>query len=162
MLIKDKKPVREEIMQSGGKGIKKCPRLISADHQRDFIESKCCSEMERAGNDSKKVYSLVRELNQKSAARSDVIKDNDGTILTESDDIKARWAQYCCDLFTHKSPAEPITTDQEETDIEPPPLLEEIRQAMNELKMESLQALMRSLVNCKYSGEDGVKIMWEL
>ena len=117
--------LREEARKRGDhaewrKRHKEVFKAIRAD-QGDFIESKICCEMERARNDSKKVYSLVGELTQKSAARSDVIKDNYGTILTESDDNKERWVQYHSDFFKQMSLAETITTDQKETDLEPPP-----------------------------------------
>ena len=58
--------------------------------QAAFVENKCM-EMEKAGNNSKKVCGLVKELTQKSSARSDVINDKNGATLTESADIKTRW-----------------------------------------------------------------------
>ena len=52
---------------------KEVSKAMRAD-QTAFVENKCM-EMEKAGNNSKKVYSLVKELTQKSSARSDVIND---------------------------------------------------------------------------------------
>ncbi len=59
--------------------------------------------MDRVGNDAKKVFELVKELTRKPSARSDVIKDRNGATLTESNDIKARWAEYCSELYKQKT-----------------------------------------------------------
>ena len=55
--------------------------------------------MEKAENDSKKVFGLVKELTQKSSARSDVINTRNDNTLTESADVKTRWAEYCTELY---------------------------------------------------------------
>ena len=39
-----------------------------------FVDMKC-DETEKAGNDSKKVFGLVKELTQKQSPRSDVVND---------------------------------------------------------------------------------------
>jgi len=108
--------------------------------QRDFVERKC-SEMEKAGGDSKKIYGLVKELTQKSSVRSDVIKDRNGITLTESSDIKTRWAEYCFELYEQKNQEAPTISRPNQYEAEPPPLESEIRQAIKQLKMENHQAV---------------------
>ena len=57
--------------------------------------------MEKSGNDSRKVFGVVKELIQGSSTRYDVINSKEGETLTESDDIKSKWVEYCSD-FTRK------------------------------------------------------------
>ena len=130
--------------------------------QTAFVENKCM-EMEKAGNNSKKVYSLVKELTQKSSARSDVINDKSGATLTESADIKTRWVEYCSELYEQKNAEEPTVTDPDDLECEPPPLLDEIRKAVHEIrngKSPGYDDIPGEL--WKASGEEGINIMWKL
>ena len=136
-------------------------KAVRAD-QRAFVERKC-EEMEKAGSDSKKVYELVRELTQKSSARSDAINDRNGVTLTESADIKTRWAEYCTELYEQKIHGESTTNDPDELEFEPPPLLDEVRQAINEIrkgKSPGYDDIPGEL--WKSSGKEGINIMWRL
>ena len=81
--------------------------------QAAFVENKCM-EMEKPGNNSKKVYNLVKELTQKPSARADVINDKSGAILTESTDIKTRWVEYCSELYEQKNAEEPTVIDPDD------------------------------------------------
>ncbi len=98
-----------------------------------FVEMKC-DEMVRAGNDSKKVFGLVKELAQKPSAISDVINDRNGSTLTESADIKTRWAEYCTELYEQNITEEPTNKDKEQLEFEPPPLVDEVRWTMNNIR----------------------------
>ena len=51
-------------------------------NQTAFIERKC-DEMEKSGNDSKKVFGVVKELIQGSSTRSNIINSKEGETLTE-------------------------------------------------------------------------------
>ena len=60
-------------------------------------------EMERAGNNSKKVgCGLYEDLKQTTLVRSGVTNDKNSATLIESADIKARWAEYCSKLYEQK------------------------------------------------------------
>ena len=38
---------------------------------------------------------ITREFNP----RIDTVKDEDGTVLCERDELKQKWKQYCCNLY---------------------------------------------------------------
>ena len=130
--------------------------------QRNFVERKC-DEIEKARNDSRKVFSLVKELTQKSSTRSDVINDRTGNTLTESADIKNRWAEYCTDLYQDDPQETSSSSSNREEEQEPPPLLGEVRQAMSEIndgKSPGIDQIPSEL--WKASGDEGVQVMWKL
>jgi len=119
--------------------------------------------MEKAGNDSRKVFSLVKELTQKPSVRSDVINDSSGNTLTESAEIKSRWAEYCADLYKQDSQETSSSNSRWDEDHEPPPLLSEVRQALNDInsgKSPGIDGIPSEL--WKESGEEGVQVMWNL
>ncbi|XP_072042903.1 uncharacterized protein [Amphiura filiformis] len=69
------------------------------------------------------------------------------TTQRKSEDIKTRWAEYCTELYEQKAEEEPTINDSGEIDPEPPPLLDEVRKSMKEIKIGNHQAVMRFQVN---------------
>ena len=65
----------------------------------EFIQQKC-AEVERNSvtNNTKDMYRNIKQLTNKPTHRLNVLKDDDGNILTEGEEIKARWKQYCENL----------------------------------------------------------------
>ena len=87
------------------------------------------------------------------------------TTLTESTDIKTRWAEYCSELYEQKTCGTSTTSDAlpEHVEPEPPPLLDEVRKALGEIsngKSSGCDDIPAEL--WKASGEDGVNTMWKL
>ncbi len=68
-------------MRNGRDSTKKYHNRLDND-QTAFIERKC-DEMEKSGNDSKKVFGVVKELIQGSSTRSNIINSKEGETLTE-------------------------------------------------------------------------------
>jgi hypothetical protein len=95
------------------------------------------------------------------------LKDEKGNILTEVEDIKARWKEYCEKLFASKE-ADEVNTDDEGDDedghmFEPDILLSEVKEAMNHLrkgKAPGIDNIPAELL--KESGEEGIKVMHRL
>ena len=82
-------------------------KIISSEIQQkarrdknDHIK-KLCQELEdhSQSNSSRNLFRSVKDLTGKSTARLAVIKDEDGKILTESEEIKDRWKRYCEELY---------------------------------------------------------------
>ena len=82
-------------------------KIISSEIQQkarrdknDHIK-KLCQELEdhSQSNSSRNFFRSVKDLTGKSTARLAVIKDEDGKILTESEEIKDRWKRYCEELY---------------------------------------------------------------
>ncbi len=56
-------------------------------------------ELERSGSDSRRVFQFLKKITHKRTALMDVINDKEGKALTQDDEIKKRWAEYCEDLY---------------------------------------------------------------
>ncbi|XP_014780677.1 uncharacterized protein LOC106876585 [Octopus bimaculoides] len=88
-------------------------RELDKQYNRQALEDKrnhlkqICLEAEDASQkgDIKSVFRLVKELSRKRkwTPRSDVINDKEGSILTEEEDIKARWRENSTDLYRRKA-----------------------------------------------------------
>ena len=128
--------------------------------KRNYIEGKC-EDLERHKNNSKAAFAIVKEITKKRIPRLDVIYDGNGKTLTENEDIKDRWVQYCTKLFATQ---EQVDTQWEESNkMEPPPLRSEVELAMQQLKdgkspgFDNLTSEM-----WKATGEEGIDLMWHL
>ena len=60
--------------------------------------------------------------------KTDAIKEKAGRTLTESDDIKRRWAEYCSEQY--EGNVEEILSER----MEPVPLRSEVERALNHLR----------------------------
>ena len=91
----------------------------------------------------------MEDLTGKSTARLAVIKDEDGKILTESEEIKDRWKRYCEELYaSQETDGVPDNTDEDSWEDEPDILLSEvIPMPFNILRTTSHQALMKFLLS---------------
>ena len=131
----------------------------------DFMNQKC-AEIERDGmiNNTKEVFKNVKLLTSKPNTRLNVLKDGDGTILTEEKDIKDRWQQYCERLYASQEEV----TDQEndhqlEYEEDPDILLSEVEQAIKRMRsgkspgFDNIQAEL-----LKESGTEGVEVIYRL
>jgi hypothetical protein len=116
-------------------------------------EKECCEleEMDRRGR-SDLMYAKVHELTKKDAksSRTAVIKDNNGKLLTEKEDVMNRWKEYIEILYDKdgKPTEEDIQLEQEDQiqeDYKGPEILKsEIEKAIDEMK------------NNKAEGVDGI------
>ncbi len=89
----------------------------------------------------------IKDLTSRRSPRLPVIKDENGIVLTESDDIKDRWRNYCEGLYASKEEdsREEIHTQEDEPDI----LRSEVIKAIQKFsKPTNLLELRRSLANC--------------
>ena len=77
----------------------KVKKLMRKDKEK-FINEQCQHIEENSiANSLKDLYQGVRGLTRKFNPRIDRVKDGDGTVLYESDEVKQRWKQYCCNLY---------------------------------------------------------------
>ena len=70
-----------------------------------YLEQKC-EELERNMTQPRKAFGVLREITRKWDPTSDVINDNNGKTLTESEDIKDRWVEYCHKLYEESGVSE--------------------------------------------------------
>ena len=86
-------------------------------------------------NSVKDLYQGVKSLTNKFKPSIDTIKDENGKILGEAEEVQERWAQYSTDLFKRNPnivvPQHAFLVNDEE---ELPTLYSEVAKAINELK----------------------------
>ena len=70
--------------------------------KENWIEEQC-SEIEYTMNksNSKRPFQIVNNLTKKRLPKTSSIQDKDGKMLTEENDIRNRWTEYCSDLTTN-------------------------------------------------------------
>ena len=113
------------------------------DARENWIESKC-EELEECdrNNATKRMHEEIKVItgNRRGNSGSGCIKDKDGNLLFEKDQILNRWSEYAGDLFADNRPPLPTPSNNEGTPI---------------LKSEVRNAMMNSQ-NGKAPGEDGI------
>ena len=106
----------------------------------------------------------MKDLTGKSTARLAVIKDEDGKILTESEEIKDRWKRYCEELYaSQETDGVPDNADKDSCEDEPDILLSEVTNAIQHLKNNKSPGpdeISAELI--KYADESGAKVIQHL
>ena len=84
---------------------------------------------------------MVKTLTRKWQPKMKAIEDKDGKLLTNIDDILARWKEYCEELYNHEVQIDPETItllankeSQHHYDKERPILKDEVIAAIEKLK----------------------------
>ena len=114
-------------------------------------------------NASRQFFQKVKGLNKKLTPRTRNIKAKDGTLLTETKEIKERWKEFTEELYcnTDKNPHPTIVTPSGSE--EPSILLEEVEAALRKIKNNKspgIDGIPAELL--KASGEAGLKALLEL
>ena len=68
-----------------------------------------CEEIEHsiAINNTKKAFQIVKDLTKQKRGKISTIQDKVGNCLTEEEDIKNRWTEYCAELYTFQCKGDP-------------------------------------------------------
>ena len=131
----------------------------------EFIRQRCAEvEKNSASNNTKDMFKNIKLLTSKPSTKLNVVKDKDGNVLTEEDEIKTRWKEYCEELYASKDDDD-TQEDREQQEFEDDPdiLLCEVENAMKVLRsgkapgVDNIQAEL-----LKESGEEGVVIIHRL
>ena len=102
-----------------------------------WIEDQCAEiEEHLSNNNSKKAYKTIKELTNTKQGRVMTIQDKSGKCLTEEQDIRNRWTEYCSDLYNYDTKGNPAVLNcQFATDENDQPILrEEVEAAVDSLK----------------------------
>ena len=122
-----------------------------------------CEEIEEfsSKNNSRSLFKAVKDLTNRSTARLAVVKDENGKILTEDEEIKERWRTYCETLNASREDEASVEIDTHEA--EPDILFSEIVNAINHLKTNKapdIDEIPGELL--KNLDETGMKVIWHL
>ena len=73
----------------------------------------------------------MRSLTRKFSPKTDTVKDENGTLLCESDDVKERWKHYCCYLYKkNRFVLERAPLSSYDNIAEPTPLYSEVEKLL--------------------------------
>ena len=101
---------------------------------KDEWWNKKCEEVEEleAKHESKNMHKKIKEITEQTSRKcgSNCIKDKDGKMLFDEEDIKVRWEEYVSELYNDNRGNPPETKDLEGEEI----LKSEIEKAIKELK----------------------------
>jgi hypothetical protein len=133
---------------------------------------KHCLELETASrqNDLRKLFGKVKEISGGVAlkARNSNVKDENGKLLTSDTQIKARWYDYCKELYNQNVSIDNTVIDElwqsnNEDEDEPDLLVEEVRAAISKLKTRKapgVDGIEGDLI--RNGGETMVKVMHKI
>ena len=132
-----------------------------------WLEEQCqkIGEHDKMGQ-SKKMFDMIKSVknDNKRPSQQASVKDKDGNVLDQKEDIMNRWKEYGAELFERPGEEEPLTEEHiSPEEQEPPPLLSEIEHAMKRLskgKSPGLDGIPAELV--KATGPAGIKMLHKL
>ena len=110
--------------------------------KQEWLDKQCKDiEIYRGEFKSREVYKLIKNLNRKWQPINSAIKDKNGKILMDKEEIKTRWTEYCSELYKDTDEENRDLLDELEQ-ISPPAredekdniLYEEIEEAVKHLK----------------------------
>jgi hypothetical protein len=140
-------------------------REIRKDKER-WLEERCKEiDSHHLKNNTKMVYKLIKDITHERSCSQMSIKDKDGRILTEKEQVLSRIKEYTEDLYK-KADGQPdsaadseLTEDEEEPDI----LMEEVRNGIDKLKRGKSPGSDNIPAELwKASGEAGVHMMHKI
>ncbi|GFR93520.1 retrovirus-related Pol polyprotein LINE-1 [Elysia marginata] len=105
-----------------------------------WIDDQCVAiEQGMSSGRSKQVFSTLKMLTKTCQPKVNLIKDKDGRLLTDDEDIMQRWSEYCSDLYNCEIQPDlsifSATRDPPETDDSPPIQKSEVEAAVKRLKL---------------------------
>ena len=134
--------------------------------KQNWIDEQCNKiEKDMARGNSKHAYATLKKLTKNCTAKTSVIEDKNGVLLTESNDIMYRWTEYCKELYNYQiKPDTNIIKNQQNT-IRPEPsplpvLKEEVTEAIHSLpdnKSPGLDNIPSELI--KHGGDELNKVL---
>ena len=127
--------------------------------------NRICEEIQKNAhaNQPRDLFRHGKHLTGKRVPKSEVVKDANGQILTESDDIKRRWKEYCEQLFKKDGHVTSMPLTFSDYEDEPDILLCEVENAVKKMKNDrsaGIDEIPAELI--KATGEPGVRIFHQL
>ena len=87
---------------------------LRGDKER-WINNQCQTlETNLKKGNTKEAFSIVKKLTNTYQAKTSVIEDKNGVLLTEASSVTNRWREYCQELFNHEEPTDPTILEETE------------------------------------------------
>jgi hypothetical protein len=111
-----------------------------------------CQDIERFAGDnrSREAYKLIKQINRSWKPKQSAIKDKNGKMLQDKDDVKKRWTEYCSGLYTDSGNNDTVVAELDQ--ISPPPKDDE----MHDILYEEVEAAVKRLKKHKSPGIDDI------
>ena len=106
-----------------------------------------CNAVENNKNQNKtrEVYESIRKITGKPSPKVNTIKNKNGNLLSDTEEIIKRWKEYFEELFNDPNESDELMIDQLQSnwDEETPPeiMIEEVEKAINKLKARKAPGL---------------------
>ena len=85
-------------------------------------------------HEDRQLFKKVNDLTKEFKPSLKVIKDKNGQVLTENDQIFGRWREYCSQMYSVSQNSDVSEAEiSAATDVEPEPLLDEVRWALKNI-----------------------------
>lgn len=125
----------------------------SARKDKNYWVKEQCKAIETSANEnkSKQVYQLVKKVKGCGAhSRISIIKDKNGNVLQDKDDVMGRWTEYCAELYSEDRQFTDLVTEMAK---ESPPSNESDNFP---ILLSEVQWAVRKLKSGKAAGSDGI------
>ena len=145
-------------------------KQVKHDYEQ-WLNNQCAElEMDAKKNNSRDLFAKIKKITNVQQPKQRAIKSKDGKLLTEPEQIKGRWQEYCSELYQHITTADQQALDEifnnhsqqndENVETEPPISIHEIKAALKHLKNNKAAGsdeVPGELL--KYGGETTAKLM---
>jgi hypothetical protein len=126
-------------------------RKAARSDKEEWLQKKC-QDIERFTGDNRgrEAYKLIKQLNRTWKPTQSAIKDKNGKMLQEKEDVKKRWTEYCSGLYSDSGNSDTLLAELYQ--ISPPPN----NDVMDDILYEEVEAATKRLKKHKSPGSDGI------
>jgi len=126
-------------------------RTAARSDKEKWLQEKCQDIEKLAGdNRSREAYKLIKQINRSWKPKQSAIKDKNGKMLQEKEEVKKRWTEYCSGLYTNSGNSDTVIAELDQ--ISPPPNDDE----MHDILHEEVEAAVKRLKKNKSPGIDDI------
>jgi hypothetical protein len=111
-----------------------------------------CRDIEKFADDNRgrEAYKLINQINRSWKPKQSAIKDKNGKMLQDKEEVKKRWTEYCSGLYTDSGNSDTVIAELDR--ISPPPNDDETHTIL----YEEIEAAVKRLKKNKSPGSDDI------
>ena len=128
------KGIRDTVEEATYKQQNSKTQHIMHKDKETFVQEQCQRIEGNAINKStKELYQGIKNLTKKFHPTVDTIKDEEGILICDRDQVQNRWRSYCLNLYKKNKDLSSTQVHFQST-TEPQPFLDEIKEALSDLR----------------------------